>query len=386
MSYYLIQQIDGDRRTSRCAPAPRWSAAHGDDHLERLTLRDSDDRRDRDRRRRLAVRVHRRRAAHRLARRRRSRATSRGFVLRRPGPVDRGHGAAGMDSGPRRRSTWRPACPACSRPATCGPSRPSGSPRRSARARWPSCSCTATSKGEAVSQPRAGQRNGCRATSTNCGTLFLFEKLTDEQLTWLCEHGRRRRASSRAWSTREGDPATLLLRAARGRGRAARAGSAATTSRSPAPTSAASTPAPGTPTCGDRVPQTYTAVDAGARRRPGSSCSPPTTSRQLMQRLVPDGRAPAGGPVLRQRSSAQEAIGQRERLLALGSLSAGLTHELNNPAAAAVRATAALRERVAGMRHKLALIAGGRLRPAPLRDADPAAGATRSSRSPRRPS
>ncbi len=33
--------------------------------------------------------------------------------------------------------------------------------------------------------------------------------------------------------------------------------------------------------------------------------------------------------------SAQEVIGQRERLLALGSLSAGLTHELNNPAAAA---------------------------------------------------
>jgi signal transduction histidine kinase len=40
-------------------------------------------------------------------------------------------------------------------------------------------------------------------------------------------------------------------------------------------------------------------------------------------------------------------------------LSAGLTHELNNPAAAAVRATATLRDRVAGMRHKLAKIAGG---------------------------
>ena len=37
--------------------------------------------------------------------------------------------------------------------------------------------------------------------------------------------------------------------------------------------------------------------------------------------------------------NAQQAVGQRERLLALGSLSAGLTHELNNPAAAAVRAT-----------------------------------------------
>jgi signal transduction histidine kinase len=55
----------------------------------------------------------------------------------------------------------------------------------------------------------------------------------------------------------------------------------------------------------------------------------------------------------------QQAVGQRERLLALGSLSAGLTHELNNPAAAAVRATATLRERVAGMRHKLGIIAAG---------------------------
>ena len=54
--------------------------------------------------------------------------------------------------------------------------------------------------------------------------------------------------------------------------------------------------------------------------------------------------------------AAQQAVSQRERLLALGSLSAGLTHELNNPAAAAVRATAALRERVAGMRHKLGIL------------------------------
>ena len=55
-------------------------------------------------------------------------------------------------------------------------------------------------------------------------------------------------------------------------------------------------------------------------------------------------------------SATNRAISQRERLLALGSLSAGLTHELNNPAAAAVRATSSLRDRVAGMRHKLAMI------------------------------
>jgi hypothetical protein len=62
----------------------------------------------------------------------------------------------------------------------------------------------------------------------------------------------------------------------------------------------------------------------------------------------------------------QRVVGQRERLLALGSLSAGLTHELNNPAAAAVRATASLRERVAGMRRKLGFIAKGPYEPATL--------------------
>jgi signal transduction histidine kinase len=56
-------------------------------------------------------------------------------------------------------------------------------------------------------------------------------------------------------------------------------------------------------------------------------------------------------------------VGQRQQLLALGALSAGLTHELNNPAAAAVRATSALRDRVAGMRHKLAMLAKEELDP-----------------------
>ncbi len=62
----------------------------------------------------------------------------------------------------------------------------------------------------------------------------------------------------------------------------------------------------------------------------------------------------------------QEVVGQRERLLALGSLSAGLTHELNNPASAAVSATTALRNRVAGMRHKLGMIAAGKMAAAAL--------------------
>jgi signal transduction histidine kinase len=56
-------------------------------------------------------------------------------------------------------------------------------------------------------------------------------------------------------------------------------------------------------------------------------------------------------------------IDNREKLLALGRLSAGLTHQLNNPAAAISRAAADLRGRVAGMRHKLAMLADGTITP-----------------------
>ena len=56
-----------------------------------------------------------------------------------------------------------------------------------------------------------------------------------------------------------------------------------------------------------------------------------------------------------------QQLAERERLLALGKLSAGLTHELNNPAAAAIRATDALRDKVTHMRNKLAMIADGRI-------------------------
>jgi signal transduction histidine kinase len=61
--------------------------------------------------------------------------------------------------------------------------------------------------------------------------------------------------------------------------------------------------------------------------------------------------------------NSQQIIGQRQRLLALGALSAGLTHELNNPAAAASRATSALRERFTGMRHKFAKLAHDEIDP-----------------------
>ncbi|MQA35324.1 histidine kinase [Modestobacter roseus] len=59
----------------------------------------------------------------------------------------------------------------------------------------------------------------------------------------------------------------------------------------------------------------------------------------------------------------ESTMRQREHLVQLGVLSANLAHELNNPAAAAVRATEQLRTRISGMRNKLSLLAKEGLSP-----------------------
>jgi signal transduction histidine kinase len=66
------------------------------------------------------------------------------------------------------------------------------------------------------------------------------------------------------------------------------------------------------------------------------------------------------------RERTRRIIDNREKLLALGRISAGLTHQLNNPAAATARAAAELRERIAGMRQKLRMLADGTFTPEAL--------------------
>jgi signal transduction histidine kinase len=183
--------------------------------------------------------------------------------------------------------------------------------------------------------------------------LFLFEKLTDDQLAWLCRQGHVEHFEPGPLYT-EGEPARclyVLLDGGLVMSRRVGADDVETGRTSSVGVYTGAFMA----YLGDRVPQVY---NNSVRITEPSRFFVLAADKfaQLMNDWFPMAVHLLEGLIFGNKS-AQEAIGQRERLLALGSLSAGLTHELNNPASAAVRATAALRERVAGMRRKLGLVA-----------------------------
>ncbi|WP_033280810.1 ATP-binding protein [Streptomyces sp. NRRL F-525] len=187
------------------------------------------------------------------------------------------------------------------------------------------------------------------------GTLFLFEKLTPEQLGRLCCDGQVELFEAGPVYT-EGDPATCFYVMIEGTVVLSRrvGGDDVEVSR---------TSQRGVYTgamqayIGDRVQQVY--LNSMRVTEPTRFfVLPAETFAAIMSEWFPMAVHLLEGLFFGSKST-QLAISQRERLLALGSLSAGLTHELNNPAAAAVRATSTLRERVAKMRHKLRVISSG---------------------------
>ena len=187
------------------------------------------------------------------------------------------------------------------------------------------------------------------------GTLFLFEKLDDAQLARLCREGQVESFDAGPIYA-EGDPATCFYVLLEGTiALSTRVGADdVETNRSSSPGVYAGA---FQAYLGEQVPQRYTS-SMRAVEPSRFFVLPAESFAAVMNDWFPMAVHLLEGLFFGSKNL-QETIGRRERLLALGSLSAGLTHELNNPAAAAVRATSTLRERVAGMRHKLSAIAGG---------------------------
>lgn len=186
-------------------------------------------------------------------------------------------------------------------------------------------------------------------------TLFLFEKLSDEQLEWLCEHGHVQWFEP-GFIAREGDPATCFFVMIEGSIALSRRVGNDDVEISRTDQRGVYSGA-WTAYLGDRMPQTYPGTTR-ALTRSRMYVLAAGDFAEFMRIWFPMPLHLLEGLFFGNQKN-QSTVAQRERLLALGSLSAGLTHELNNPAAAAVRATSSLRDRVAHMRQKLKAIAGG---------------------------
>jgi signal transduction histidine kinase len=186
--------------------------------------------------------------------------------------------------------------------------------------------------------------------------LFLFEKLTTEQLTWLAERGEVAGYEAGTTVYRAGEPATclyvllegtlsLVMRAPGGEievNRTDHRGTYAGAFFAYLDLPIARSYSTGLRTVTDCSFWVLSADDFGWAVREWF----PMATHML------EGFAIQG-------MGSQQTVSTRERLVALGTVTAGLTHELNNPATAAARAAATLAERLAGLWDELAGLAGG---------------------------
>jgi signal transduction histidine kinase len=195
-------------------------------------------------------------------------------------------------------------------------------------------------------------------------TLFLFEKLTDEQLRWLAERGTVREYPAGTLVFPEGDPAEFFFILLSGTISMFRRVGQDDVETVRTDQRGVYLGAMRAYLNDEDLKSTYS-----ASLRTISDCAffvlPAADFSTMIREWFPITIHLLEGLFYGMRNS-QALVGERERLTALGALTAGLMHELNNPAAATVRATAALRQRVAGMRRKLGMLADGRIDPAQL--------------------
>jgi signal transduction histidine kinase len=193
--------------------------------------------------------------------------------------------------------------------------------------------------------------------------LFLFERLSDDQLAWLAERGEVAAYEAGTTIYRVGEPATCLY--------VLLEGTLSLVMRAPGGEIEVNR----TDHRGTYAGAFFAYLDLPMARSYGTGLRAVTDCRFWVLSAEDFGRAvrewfPMATHMLEgfaiQGMGSQQTLSTRERLVALGTVTAGLTHELNNPATAAARATATLSERLAGLWDELAglaeaLAGGGQL-------------------------
>jgi signal transduction histidine kinase len=188
--------------------------------------------------------------------------------------------------------------------------------------------------------------------------LFLFERLSDRQLAWLAERGEVADYEAGTTIYRVGEPATCLY--------VLLEGTLSLVMRAPGGEIEVNR----TDHRGTYAGAFFAYLDLPMARSYSTGLRAVTDCRfwelpaedfgQAVRDWVPMATHMLEGFAI-QGMGSQQTVSTRERLVALGTVTAGLTHELNNPATAAARATATLAERLAGLWDGLAALAGSGL-------------------------
>ncbi|MDR8414645.1 ATP-binding protein [Nonomuraea sp. 3-1Str] len=195
--------------------------------------------------------------------------------------------------------------------------------------------------------------------------LFLFERLSDEQLTKLAMSGQVLSYATDDLIIRQGEPAECFAVLIEGEIQMLQETVSAGTVAMPRTSQPGVYGGATSAYLGDRAPQYYqNSLRATAPTRmfllPAKKFAHIVTEWFPMAMHLLDGMV-SGGRMQR------EVIDRRQRLTALGTITAGLTHELNNPAAAAVRAVGELRSLIRSSRVELAQLAENGIPPERLR-------------------
>ena len=190
-------------------------------------------------------------------------------------------------------------------------------------------------------------------------TLFLFESLSDDELAALAALSERRTFDAGAWVYREGEPALYLVVLLEGGVRLLRKANGEDILINE--TDFRGSYAGATRAYIEEQGQRY-ATSMQAVTPASFLCLSAQDFGDFMRRHQPMAVHLLEGLYLGMKYG-EGTVRERENLARLGELSANLGHELNNPAAAASRATSQLRKRVSDMRNKLAMIADGHVSP-----------------------